>query len=81
MDVHDVADNQRAALVAAQNASRERPRHLQLADIVGRDLLELGETLVGVIARRHHPFLRVLRHLDQFFVGVSSAGSDRCNGA
>ena len=81
MDIHHVADDQRPAFVAAQNAGRERPRHLQLADVVGRDLLELRVTLVSVIARRHHPILWVLRHFYEFFVRICSAGSERCNGA
>ena len=81
MDVHDVADHQRPALVAAQDAGREGPRHLQLADVVGRDLFELRVPMVGVIACRHHPFFRVLRHFDEFIVRLSSAGSERCNGA
>ena len=38
MDVHDVADHQRTAFMATQNAGRKRPRHLQLADIIGGDL-------------------------------------------
>ena len=81
MDIHDVADDERPAFVAAQNAGRERPRHLQLADVVGRDLLELRVPMVGVISCRHRPFFRVLRHPDQFIIRVSSAGSNSCNGA
>jgi hypothetical protein len=67
--------------VAAQDTGREGPRHLQLADVVGRDLLELRVPMVGVIAGRHHPLFRVLRHFDEFVVRLSSAGSERCSNA
>jgi hypothetical protein len=38
--------------VAAQHAGRERPRDLQLACVVGGDLLELRVAMVGIISRR-----------------------------
>src|SRR6267154_1674369 len=73
MDVHDVTDHERPTFVATQNASRERPCHLQFADIIGGDLLELRVALVGIISCRHHPTFWVLRHSDQLIVGMSSA--------
>src|SRR5262249_38145102 len=76
MHIHDVADDQRVTFMPTKNPGRERPRHLQLADIVGSDLLELGVALVGIISCRHHPIFWVLRHLDQFIVGISSARSE-----
>ena len=73
MDVHHVADDEGPALVTAQHAGRERPCDLQLADIGRGNLVELGLARIGVVARRHHPVLRVLRHLDKFVVGQSAA--------
>src|SRR5262249_45947525 len=67
--------------VAAQNAGRKRPRHLQFADVLGGDLLELRVALVGVISCRHHPIFRVLRHFDEFIVGMSGAHSEDRYGA
>src|SRR6266446_8606345 len=81
MDVHDVADHERPAFVAAQNAGRKRPRHLQFADVCGGDLLELRVTVVGVISCRHHPIFRVLRHFYEFIVGMSGAHSEDRYGA
>ncbi len=75
--VHDVANDQRAALVAAQHAGRERPGHLQLADVLRVDLLELRVAMVRVVAGRHHPLFRVLRHLDEVVIGLSRAGGAR----
>src|SRR5262249_2490099 len=60
---------------------RKRPCHLQLADIGGRDLLELRVALVGIISCRHHPIFWVLRHSDQLIVGMSSARSEDRYGA
>ena len=40
VDVHDVADDERRAFVAAQNAGRERPGWRELVDVLGVDLLE-----------------------------------------
>src|SRR5262249_28839505 len=57
------------------------PRHLQFADVLGGDLLELRVTVVGVISCRHHPIFRVLRHSDEFIVGVSRARSEHRYGA
>src|SRR4029450_1311110 len=76
MDVHDVADHERTACMATQNTSRKRPCHLQLADIVGRDLVEPRVALVGIISCRHHPIFWVLRHSDQLIVGLSSPRSE-----
>src|SRR6476660_233285 len=81
MDIHDVADHERSTFVATQDASRERPCHLQFADIIGGDLLELGVALVGIISCRHHPALWVLRHFDEIIVGMSSARSEDRYGA
>ena len=63
MDIHNVADDERAAFVAAQHAGREGPGHLELADILCVDLVQLGIEGIGVVARGHHPIFRVLRHL------------------
>ena len=41
MDVHDVANNQRPALVAAQHPGREGPDRLKLVGVSGSYLLQL----------------------------------------
>src|SRR6202022_303973 len=78
MHIHDVADHQRTAFVAAQNAGRECPRNLQPADILSSDLLELGITLIGIIPGRHNPVFWVLRHLHELVVCMGGPrGEDR----
>src|SRR3984893_11570510 len=78
MHIHDVADHQRTAFMAAQNAGRECPRNLQPADILGSDLLELGVTLIGIIPGRHNPVFWVLRHLHELVVCMGGPrGEDR----
>src|SRR5262249_7938784 len=37
--------------------------------------------LVGIISCRHHPIFRVLRHSDEFIVGMSGAHSEHRYGA
>jgi hypothetical protein len=64
-------------LTVSQHIGRERPRDLQLVDVLGVDLLELREALVGVVACRHHPVFRVLRHFLQFVVGLRVHGEHR----
>ncbi len=77
VDVHHVSDDQRSAFVAAQHAGRKRPCDLQLADIGRGDLIEFRIARVGVVARRHDPALRVLRHLIQRVIGIGGA-CDEC---
>src|SRR5262249_54612397 len=81
MHIHDVADDERSAFMATQNAGRKRPRYLQVADVLSGDLLELRVPLVGIISCRHHPVLWVLRHSDQLIVGMSRARSEDRYGA
>src|ERR1700747_422018 len=81
MDVHDVADHERPAFMATHNARRNRPCPLQLADIIGGDLLERRVALVGIVSCRHPPIFWVLRHSDQLIVGMSSARSEDRYGA
>ncbi len=69
VDVHDVADDQRAAFMAAQHAGREGPGNLELAHVLRVDLVELGIAGIGIVAGRHNPVFRVLRHLDQLVIG------------
>src|SRR5207253_1298684 len=46
--------------------------------IIGRDLVKLRIALVGIISCWHYPIFWVLRHSDQFIVGMSGArGEDR----
>src|SRR5262249_45181798 len=73
MHIHDIANDQRSAFMAAQNACRERPGHLQVADVLGGDLLQLRVALVGIVSCRHHPIFWVLRHSDQLIVSMSSS--------
>ena len=53
--VHRVTDHQRRAFMPAQNAGRECPRDLQIADVSGIDLIQLGIPLVLVVARLDRP--------------------------
>src|ERR1700756_5448130 len=48
VDIHDIADDQWAALVSAQDASGERPGGLQLRGILRGDLFELRVAMVRV---------------------------------
>ena len=73
MDVHDVADDERPAFMAAQHAGREGPGDLELADIGCVDLIQFRVACVGVVAGGHHPIFRVLRHLAQLFIGIRDA--------
>ncbi len=70
MHIHRIANHQRAAFVTAKHAGRERPGHLQLADIGGVDLIELGIAGIGVVALLHDPLLRILGQLVQGLVGA-----------
>ena len=73
MDVHRVANHQRAAFVAAQHAGRECPGDLQLPDVRRVDLIELGIPRIGVVALLHNPLLRILGQLVQ----ASSARAEK----
>ncbi len=79
--IHRVADHERIAFVAAQHAGRKRPGHLQLADVLSRDLLERGVPGVGKVARRYHPLLRVFLQPSQFFVCACGARGKHGHGA
>ena len=57
MNVHDIADHERRAFMAAQHAGRERPRHLQVLDVVPVDLVELRVALVRIVTGLQHPLL------------------------
>ena len=80
VDVHHVADHQRAALVAAQHAGRELPGRAQVAHVVPVDLVELAVALVGVVAGRHDPLVRVALQAQQFGVGGGASGAERQDG-
>ena len=69
VDVHHVADHQRAALVTAQHAGREGPGHLEIADIVAVDLGQLAITRVGIVAGRLSPYRRILLEHEKLVVG------------
>ncbi len=74
---HHVPDDERRALVPAQDACREGPRRRELMDVVRRDLLELGERRAGEVLPRHHPLLRVILKLHQFIVGEGVACAEK----
>jgi hypothetical protein len=59
MNIHHVADHQRAAFVATQYARGERPFDLQVFDVVLVDLVECRVAGVGIVTRRHRPVLGV----------------------
>jgi hypothetical protein len=65
VDEHDVADDERVPLMPAQRAGRERPGHLQLADVVRGDLVQRAETLQVVGPAGHDPLVAVIRHRRQ----------------
>jgi len=69
VDVHHVANHQWTAFMTTQHAGRERPGYLQLPDVGGVDLIELGIACVGVVALLHDPVLGVLGQLIQRLVG------------
>ena len=81
VDVHHVTDDQRTAFVAAQHAGRECPGDLQLADVRGVDLVQLRVARIGVVARRHDPALRILRHLAEFVICTGGACGERRDSA
>ena len=68
--VHRVADDQRAAFVAAEHAGREGPRDLNVSDVAAVDLRQLAVARVGVVAGGHHPFGGVFLHNQKFVVGA-----------
>ena len=72
MQIHHVADHERLAFVTAQHAGRERPRDLQLADVVGGDLLQCRVARVGEVTRRHDPLARDSGQLGEFVVCVAA---------
>jgi hypothetical protein len=65
VQVHHVADYQGFALVATQHAGRECPGDLQLADVLGRDLIERRIAIIIIGDGWHHHIRRVLLHLEQ----------------
>ena len=67
--VHHVADDERRTLVPAQDAGREGPGHLQVADVLGVDLVELRVAGVGVVAGLDRVVRRVADRLDHAVVG------------
>ena len=80
VDVHHVADHQRAALVPAQHAGRELPGRAQVAHVVPVDLVELAVAPVGVVAGRHDPLVRVALQAQQFRVGGGASRAERQDG-
>ena len=74
--IHCVADDERRALVAAQNAGRKGPCRRQLVHVGGGYLIELREGRAGEVAARHHPLLRVVLKLSQFVVREGVPGAE-----
>ena len=77
MNIHDVANHQRSAFVAAQHASGEGPLDLQVLHIVLVDLVQLGVARIGVVTRRHRPVLGVRCQLGQILVSPGSGREAR----
>ena len=73
VQVHHVADDQRAAFMAAQHAGREAPFDLQVLHIVLVDLVKRRIALVRVVAGLHDPIARIFAHLRQVVVGEGKA--------
>jgi hypothetical protein len=63
MHVHDIADHQRRALVAAQHAGGHGPRHLHLTDVARIDLLEFAVAMIGIVAGLDRPVRRLAHDL------------------
>ena len=79
MDIHNAADHQRRALMAAQHAGGECPGDFQIADVAGVDLRQFTVTVIGVIAGGRDPIRRVFFH-DQQFVVRGSRSRERRKG-
>ena len=75
--IHGVADHQRRPLMPAQNARRERPGHLQILDVVGRDLVQFAIAGEGVVLARRHPLVRIFLHLDQILRAEALVGEQQ----
>lgn len=76
MDIHDPVDDERTPLVAVEDAGGERPGRLQVFDVARIDLVQLTESLDGVVLRLHHPVAFILGKSDELFVG---RGHGRCH--
>ena len=69
VEIHRAADDERRTLVAAQNASRERPSNLQAADVLRVDLVEFRITGRSVVTLLHAPVIRVSDTLNNAIIG------------
>ena len=61
MHIHHVADDERGAFMAAQNAGREGPGDLEMIDVLTGDLAEGGIALAIQASRRRGPVLAAAR--------------------
>jgi hypothetical protein len=62
MNIHRVADDQRAAFVAAQDTGGEGPGDAQIAGVLAVDLIELAVAMICVVAGRHYPIVIIFLH-------------------
>jgi transcriptional regulator of acetoin/glycerol metabolism len=72
------APNQRTAFVAAQDAGREGPGHLQIPGVLAVDLFEFAVALVVDAAGLHRPVFGVLAQLRQIGVGRKCRQGSEC---
>ncbi len=60
MHVHHVANDKWRTFVSTQDTRRKRPRDLQIADVFGIDLGQLGIALVFIVAGLNGPLSGVV---------------------
>ena len=69
VDIHLVVDDDGRALVAVEQAGRERPGDLEVLHVRRVDLLELAVIVRVVVLARHHPVFIAVRQIDELVVG------------
>jgi hypothetical protein len=77
VNVHHVADDERTALMAAQNAGGEGPRDLQITHVVAVDLRQAREARIRVVTSLQHPAVRVGLQGQHAVVGEGDAAHSR----
>ena len=80
VEIHRAADDERIALVSAQRARGHRPRHMQVLDVRGGDLIEGAIALEIVRPPGHDPLVCILGHRLQILrVDACSANGETCD--
>src|SRR6516164_11682973 len=70
MYIHNVPDDERTALVPAQDPGRERPHRTEVLGVILVDLAEFAISRVCIVAGRHDPLIGVFRERDQRVIGA-----------